>query len=939
MKKIILLVICFVSTNIIIAQDKPVIYGAEFMVKGECGMCEERIEGTALEAGALTAEWDSETKLLAIDYEDGKVSISAIRYAIAQAGHDNGNFSAPSNVYNNLPGCCLYRPDGNLTSTTFRVEGNCGQCVDRIESTAMAAGAAMASWDSDTKILELTYDEEKISLDKIQFSIAQLGHDNGDFKTPIQVYNNLPGCCKYRDPSSIDMDHSLVDEDSEPSSKFVAGRILGIGRDGEIPLIGANVTWLGTGKGTITDLDGAFLIEQHDKDILLAVSYIGYTSDTIKVTEDKDLDIFLSDGVFLDEVKISFREKTSAISFIKTINSENISKNELRKAACCNLSESFETNPSIDVSFSDAITGTRQIQMLGLAGPYVQITRELIPEIRVLASSYGLSFTPGAWIESIQLNKGAGSVMNGFESITGQINVELKKPKGDETFHFNAYANEGARIELNANYSKQLSENISTAFLVHGKQMEHGSDRNNDGFTDMPLEKDFIFANRWKWFAKNGWEGQFGAKVTSLSHRGGVLQHFDGTSDDHENHWRYNLKTERYDGWLKVGKVFPSKPYASFGFQLAGAIHNQDSEFGFKAYDAKHNSIYANLIYQSILFNDNHTFKTGLSYQYDDVEETIFNGYYLRDEAVPGAFFEYAYKKEKKWAVMPGIRVDHHNNYGVFLTPRLHAKYNFSEESLIRFSAGRGLRTANIFAENIGIFSSARNVIVRKEIEGQPYGLNPEIAWNLGLNLTHNLRIGEKDLTIIADLYRTTFENQIVVDWDQDPQEVHFYNLEGQSYSNSAQIKLEYEVLPRFDVRVAYRLFDVKTDYDDGLLEKPLVSRHRAFINLAYKTENEWAFDFTLNRQGSKRLPSTASNPEEFRMDDYSPSYFLANGQVSKTWNNGFEVYLGAENLFNFRQDNPIISADEPFGEYFDASIVWAPLFGRNIYAGMRYTM
>jgi outer membrane receptor for ferrienterochelin and colicin len=934
MKNIILLIICFVSTNIIIAQDKPLIYGAEFRVEGECGMCEERIEATALEAGAIVADWNADTKILAIDYEDGKVTVSAIRYAIAQAGHDNGNFLTPTEVYDALPGCCQYRPDKVASMISFRVEGNCGSCANRIQSTAIAAGAELASWDAETRMLTLDFDPEKVTLEKIKYSIAQLGHDNGGFVTPDEVYVKLPVCCQYRDIVYED-----VEQDQNRSDEFVAGRIMSIGPDGDIPLIGANVTWLESGKGTITDLEGAFMIEQFNQDKNLVISYIGYKPDTILVENDKDLDIFLSDGVFLDEVKITYREKTSAISFVKTINSENISRNELRKAACCNLSESFDTNPSIDVSFADAVTGTRQIQMLGLAGPYVQITRELIPEIRVLASSYGLSFTPGAWIESIQLNKGAGSVSNGFESITGQINVELKKPESEEQFHFNAYANEGARLELNTNYTRQLSKNVSTTFLLHAKQMQHGNDRNNDGFTDMPLEKDIIISNRWKFYGKNGWEGQLGAKVTMLSHEGGVLKHFDGTSEDHANHWRYTLETERYDGWLKVGRVFPSMPYASVGFQLAGSIHKQDSEFGFKAYDAEHNSLYANLIYQSILFNDDHTFKTGITYQYDDVEETIFNGFHLRNESVPGAYFEYAYNDTKKWAVMPGIRVDHHSNYGLFVTPRLHVKYNFAEESLIRFSAGRGLRTASIFAENIGIFSSARNILIDSNIDGQPYGLDPEIAWNLGLNFTHNLRIGEKDLTIIADLYRTTFENQIVVDWDQDPQEVHFYNLEGRSYSNSAQIKLEYEVLPRFDVRVAYRLFDVKTDYEEGLLERPMVSRHRAFINLGYKTENEWAFDFTLNRQGGRRLPSTASNPEEFRLADRSPAYFLANGQVSKTWKNGFEVYLGGENIFNFRQENPIISADDPFGEYFDASIVWAPLFGRNIYIGMRYTM
>jgi len=925
------------------------IHTAEFPVAGLCGMCEERIETTAKEAGATLAEWDAATTMLYIEFPGKQIPLEDIRYAIAQAGHDNGAFLAPSSVYDELPGCCQYRPEAEKQSenidqeqvehkgtAAFHVMGLCGMCASRIEDTAKEAGARTASWDGNTGLLTLEFDEEQVSLTDIQKAIADAGHDNSGFAAPDSTYDNLPGCCQYR----LEEDNGSAKEDME-HSYTMAGNVEGMSKEGNpIPLIGATISWVGKNQGAITDLDGNFEIAREEMDKLLVVSYIGYQTDTINVAlaRDQDILVTLSDGVFLDAVEVVYRKKTSSLSFINPINVESIGKGELRKAACCNLSESFETNPSIDVSFTDAVTGTRQIQMLGLAGPYMQITRELIPDVRTTAAIYGLTYTPGPWIESIQLNKGVGSVVNGFESITGQINVENKKAESGERLHLNGFLNEGGRVELNANARKEFNKNISTAVLFHGKKMSHGHDRNEDGFTDMPLEEDFIFMNRWKWYAPNGWEGQIGGKISLLDHRGGFADHFEGSSPDHENHWRFGQKTKRYEAWWKSGIVFQSHPNSSMGFQLSGTYHDQDAEFGFRDFDVKQKSVYANLIFQSIIGNPDHQYKTGISYQYDDIEETIYNGFYTRNESVPGAYFEYSFTNEGKFAMLGGIRGDHHSNYGLFFSPRLHARYNFAELSILKLTAGRGLRTAGIFSENIGIFSSARNIFIHGDGGDSPYGLDAEIAWNYGINFTQAFIVDERELTFSLDLYRTDFQNQIVVDWDRSARAVHFSNLEGSSYANSFQIKMDYEAFKNFDMRIAYRLFDVQTDYGSGRLAKPLLSKHRSFVNLAYTVEESWLFDFTLNWQGAKRLPFTKDNPEEFVRDDYSPSFFMGNAQITKIFGD-FELYVGSENLFNYRQNDPIISNEDPFSSYFDASIVWAPLFGRNAYMGFRYTL
>jgi len=827
---------------------------------------------------------------------------------------------------------------------SFRVEGVCGMCQERIQQIAAEQGKAnSAHWDLDSKILTVEIDEAVTTVSAVKYYLAEAGHDNGDFTAPDEVYDNLHACCKYRDPIADGFEHSSSEESiiAGFTGSFIKaeGHIYAMNGEEKIPLIGANVSFEGSTSGTVTDEEGYFTLTNEDQHTTFRVSFIGYEDQVIEL-ESSFVEVTMADGHQLETVEISYRKRSTEVSFVSAINVESISREELTKAACCNLSESFETNPSVDVSFSDAVTGTNQIQMLGLAGPYVQITRELIPDVRGLNSMYGLNTTPGPWIESIQLIKGPGSVVNGFESITGQINVELKKPDRGELLHVNGYASDGGRIEGNLNYRRQITENISSGLLLHAKSNEQVHDRNNDGFTDMPLERDFVIGNRWKFHRKKNLEGQFGVKYSDLNHEGGFHDHFSGEDPNHDQHWRMKSKTNRLEFWSKTGFIFPNRPEMSIGLQLSTAFHMQEAEFGFQRYNADEHTIYSNLIFQNI-FNNGHIIRTGLSFQRDKVEELVdkASGFFTREESTPGVYAEYTWKQGDKWTIIPGLRYDQHNNYGGFFTPRIHAKYNLGEQAILRFVGGRGQRTASIFSENLNIFASGRTLEIRNPSEDDiPYGLEAEVAWNYGVSYSQGLRIAEKELVLTADVYRTQFENQIIVDYE-NPSRVAFYNLQGESYSNSVQVKLDYELTTNLDVRVAYRLFDVKSTYEGELLQRPLVSRHRAFINTAYEAKNDWHFDLTVNWRGTQRLPNTQSNPVEHRRLVNSPSYFLANAQISKRWGDKWDIYLGAENLFNYRQTDAVIDSQNAFGEFFDASIVWAPLFGRNIYVGFRYNV
>ncbi len=644
----------------------------------------------------------------------------------------------------------------------------------------------------------------------------------------------------------------------------------------------------------------------------------------------------------LEEVTIESSKKGIQKSLTKTANTTVVSSKELLKAACCNLAESFETNPSIDVNFSDALTGTKQIKMLGLTSPYLMITEENIPSVRGASQAYGLSFTPGTWVESIQITKGAGSVVNGYESISGQINTELIKPLKDIPFFLNAYGASDSRLELNTHFNKRISDHWATSVFLHGNERSSKNDMNHDGFLDNPLGKQVNAVNRWQYSnPETGWVSFVSFKYMNDEKQTGQLE-FDKNRDKHTTkYWGSEINTNRFDVTSKVGYVFKDMPYQSMGFQNAYSNHNQDSYFGLNQYNIKQQSYYSNFIFNSIINNTRHKFVTGLNFTYDQYTEFVNLVDVSRIDNSLGSYFEYTYDTNDSFSLILGGRVDYHNRLGVFATPRVHVRYNPWEKGVLRFSAGRGKRAANIFAENQQLFASSR-VFSVLDTNGKIYGLNPEIAWNYGVSFTQNFKLFGKSADVTLDCYRTDFQNQAIVDLFQSPQQVLFYNLKGKSYANSFQLDFNCEIIKHFNLRTAYKYYDIATDYVSGSFQRPLQAKHRFFSNLEYETHiqskgQQWKFDYTFNWLGRQQLPSTASNPTGDQLPQFSPSFAVMNVQITRTFSSTFEMYIGGENIGNYRQDKAILGANNPFGATFDTSIIYAPVFGQMYYAGLRF--
>jgi outer membrane receptor for ferrienterochelin and colicins len=715
------------------------------------------------------------------------------------------------------------------------------------------------------------------------------------------------------------------------------GKVLLLLANGETekPANGAKVQWLNGANAVVCNPIGNFSIPILNGQNTLIVSYKGFAKDTIKLEQFNEfIEIKLAkQSKSIGSVTVTAQKQATEISYLSTLQLLKINGAELQKAACCNLSESFETTPSVDVNFTDAITGQKQIQMLGLATPYTLITQENMPMIRGLASITGLNLTPGTWVQGMQLSKGTGSVVNGYESLAGQINVELQKPDAAEKVYFNVYQNTGGRSELNLNLNKKWNKHLSSGLLLHYKNQWYKQDMNGDGFMDNPLGTQAIALYRMQYFSAKGLEVQGGVKVSVLDNSGGQIA---------SNGWQYNSGLDRLESWLKIGKVYKAKPWKSMGLQLASFAHSQDVATPQHNYVGSQTNFYSNFIYQNVIGNTNHSYKIGASYLWDDYTETLPDtvlGKLKRTESIAGVFAEHTYNYLDKLTIVSGLRVDAHNLFGMFATPRLHIRYVPFGKTTMRFSVGRAQRTASVLTENQHAYFSSRKFVFEGASGTWQKGLLPEVAWNIGTSLTQPFTLNYRKGTVMLDYYYSWFTKQIIADYET-PRLVKFYQLAGHSYSRSLQAQVDYEAIRKqLDIRIAYRFYDIGTKYKIAQMQRPLVSAHRAFLNVAYSTKTKWKFDYTFAINGSKRLPNTYINhatDSNFHMVQ-SPVFVTMNAHVSKQVNQQTEVYIGGENLTNYMQHNAIIGAANPFGKDFDASQTWGPIMGINGYVGIRW--
>ena len=709
------------------------------------------------------------------------------------------------------------------------------------------------------------------------------------------------------------------------------------------PLQGVNVYWKIANVGTVTDENGHYSVELHPTYKCLVFSFVGYENDTVHhMATPRHYDHVMTTPLTLSEVEVAARQKAQFVSSLEAHHVEHITGEAVRRCACCSLAESFETNASVDVAYADAVTGAKQIELLGLSGLYTQMMTENMPNFRGLAAAFGLGYVPGTWMHGISVSKGASSVRNGYESISGQINVDFKEPQEDhaEKVFINGFVNTMAMTELNFNTRINVGKQDGLLLLGHVGYNPMKMDGNHDGFLDDPVTSQYSVFLRYNHPNQGHFGCKLGVKALKENRLSGQMD-FDPAHRLDEGYGFYGIgiNTERYEAFAKTGFIF-DRPETSLGIQQQVTYHKMDSYFGLADYDATQLSYYANLLFDSYIVNDHHKYSLGASYSYDRYNEqqnflptTQEATPQYRVEQVPGAFAEYVFSDNHHWTAIAGFRADYNTYYDkLFYTPRLHVRFRGHDELAIRLSAGKGYRSPNVLAENATLLASSRAI---RFLE------NPKMeeAWNYGVNLSKHFHVGEKEVQILFDAYRTDFVNQIVLDRDADAHEIRIYNLDGRSFSNCAQVQVDYELFRNFDLSAAFRYTDVRMTINDTLREKPFVNRYKGLLTLSY-APGTWQFDLITQFNGDSRIPDLSGNATavaDGQVLERSPFYVIMNAQVTKKLGAHWELYAGGENLTNYKQSHPIVAASEPFGPDFDAAMVWGPLSGIRGYFGFRF--
>ena len=707
-------------------------------------------------------------------------------------------------------------------------------------------------------------------------------------------------------------------------------------------LIGASVYWLDNAQGTMTEINGSFIIAfNENSNKKLIASYVGYKSDTIEITNQKFVNFKLAAIKTLNEVIITDERDGIILSNLDPIKTEIITQTELKKAACCDLAGCFETQLTVQPQTSNVITNAKELRILGLSGVYNQVLVDGFPMIQALSYTYGISGIPGTLVENIFVSKGANSVLQGYEGISGQINVITKDAGNTDKLLLNVYVNSFMEKQMNVNYAfkKGKWRNITAVQTV---KPANKTDNDKDNFLDLPLLTRYLIYNKLNYGKESdwGWSTKIGLKFLNEERIGGQYTYNAKTDQGNTSVYGQTVNFTQPEIYSKTGYRFNDKHnivcFASSFF------HQQNSFFGTTKYDAKQNNFFANLQYE-LNYNRLHTLKTGISFRHLNLHEKIqftdttlyrsYHGDYYRTENILGVFAENSMSfLNNKITWISGLRLDHHNQFGSTLTPRMLLKYDLSTQTVVRANIGTGWRTVNLFSENIGLLVSSRDIIFAEK-------LLPEIALNYGINMVHKYEINKQSGYLSADFYRTDFQNQIFPDYDSDAKSAIIKNFKGPSISNGFQLELNFKIAKRFDLKTGYNYLDVYRIDAGNKIQLPFNPKHRILGSISFKPlSKKFNIDINVHWFDKQRLPNTKANPVEYQRPDYSETFTLYNAQFTYNFKS-IELYIGCENIFNFRQLQPILSWQNPFGPYFDTSSVWGPTRGREIYSGVRFKL
>lgn len=725
---------------------------------------------------------------------------------------------------------------------------------------------------------------------------------------------------------------------AQHAGNHVHGRVVNAKGQG---LFSAKISAPEISKSVYADTAGNFYLASEAHFDYLIITAPGYLTDSVSISGlgHQELKVRLTEVNEIGAAKIKGDPKNTHIGR-QPAKTEIITHSELKKAACCDLAGCFETQGTVKAVTTNVITNARELRILGLSGVYNQVFTDGMPMIQGASYTYGISAMPGPAVYGIFVSKGTNSVLQGYESMVGQINVVPKFGNRSEKLLLNAFVNNFGENQYNAIWgiNKKGWNNFLAVHLVNPAGER---DRNGDSFTDVTRLNRLVVYNKFQTGLEKikGLQSTVGVKFTLEKREGGQLGYVGSRDQGSSSIYGQTVNYLQPELYAKFKWLITEQE--NIELMASGQYHNQESYFGPVLYQSEQKQFYVNAQYSKDWSMGDNNFKGGVSLRNLELAERIgftsnplnrtYDSSYLKQETIPGVFAENIWNwRGNIFQLITGARADYHNQFGWQFTPRAMLKYEATESAAFRFSAGTGWHTVNMFAENIGLLSSSRDIVFQEV-------LNPEKSLNIGLNFTQNFQRGKWQGFVTTDFYQTRFQNQFFPDYDTDPTKAFIGNFTGNSVSNAYQLDIVGTYSKNLELKLAYNYLDVYRVINSRRVLLPFNSKHRLMAAISLKSrDKKWQGDINAHWFGKQRLPDTRLNPDAFKQDAFSKPYTTLNIQLTKKWQK-LELYGGVENVLDYRQTNPIVNANNPFDPYFDTSFTWGPIRGREVFLGVRY--
>lgn len=718
-----------------------------------------------------------------------------------------------------------------------------------------------------------------------------------------------------------------------------------------LPLPYANIILDSTTKGAVTDENGKFIITNVSQGTYnIAVSFTGFTTQKKRIAisnSDVVINFELNQSDALDKVIVTGTLK--AVSRLESpVPVEVYSPTFLKKNPTPNIFEALQNVNGVRPQLNCNVCNTGDIHINGLEGPYTLVMIDGMPIVSGLSTVYGLSGIPNSLIEQVEIVKGPASSLYGSEAVGGLINIITKLPENAPRFFADGFVTGWGEANLDVGFKSKVGEKNTVLFGANYYNYSNPIDNNNDNFTDVTLQDRISIFQKWNFERANNRKFSLAGRYFYEDRWGGEMQ-WNPSYRGGDEVYGESIYTSRFE--LLGNYQLPIKEKVNFQFSYSD--HDQNSVYGNTAYLAQQRIGFGQFIWDKKVSKHDLLIGTALRYNYynDNTTATVN----VDEVTIPSLFIQDEINFTKKQSVLLGMRYDYDSRHGNIFTPRIAYRFKPTEDDIIRLNAGTGFRVVNLFTEDHAALTGSREVVIEE-------ALKPEESYNINLNYLKKLYLNNGMMfTFDTSVWYTYFTNAILPDYDTNPNQIIYDNLDGHSTSKGISFNADAVFGSGIKASLGATYQDVSQTENGTTTRQILTERFTGVWSFSYKHyPTNLTLDYTGNIYGPMRLPLLGElDPRQ----EYSPTWSIQNIQLTYDGFDNFEIYGGVKNLLNWtpNKGNPFIiaRADDPFDENvqfdndgnvvptannpyaltFDPSYVYGPNQGIRVFVGLRYKL